>query len=128
MPFSPSTGSIITPDPDCLFCKIATGKLPATVVYDGGDTLFFNDIAPKAKVHVLGIPKEHIPSLHKIQGDHHLLVGKLLHDAVHVASDLGLDTGGYRVLTNIGANAGQVVGHLHFHILGGEPLGAMVSK
>lgn len=110
---------------DCIFCSIAAGSTPAEIIFDGGDTLFFHDISPKAKVHILGIPKDHIPSLQEIQGDHHALVGKLLHDAVHVAEEAGLDEGGYRVLTNIGAHAGQVVPHLHFHILGGEPLGPL---
>lgn len=117
----------MTTDADCIFCQIVAKQAPATVVFDGGDTLFFRDISPKAKVHIVGIPKEHLASLHAVKADHHAMIGKLLHDVAHVAEDVGLAEGGYRVVTNIGAHAGQMVSHLHFHILGGEPLGPMVS-
>ena len=116
------------PDPDCIFCSIAAGTTPADVVFDGGDTVFFHDISPQAKVHLIGISKEHIASLREMKGDYHTMVGKLLHDAVHVAHDAGLDEGGYRIVTNIGAHAGQVVSHLHFHILGGERLGPLNAR
>lgn len=113
---------------DCIFCSIVAEQTPADVVFDGGDTLFFHDISPKAKVHVVGITKEHIASLQELHGDHHALVGKLLHDAAHVAQAVGVDESGYRVITNIGAHAGQLVPHLHFHILGGEPLGPLNAR
>lgn len=111
---------------DCVFCKIVNGGLKADVVFDGGDTLFFRDIRPKAKVHVVGIPKQHIQSVATMVGDDHGVVGKLLHDAAHVAKELGMAAAGYRLVANVGQNAGQEVQHLHFHILGGEPLGPLV--
>jgi histidine triad (HIT) family protein len=94
-------------------------------VYDGGDTLFFRDINPRARIHILGILKEHVASLAAVNSDQHAVMGKLLHDAVHVAEDLGLRDSGYRVITNIGPDSGQAVPHLHIHILGGEQLGPL---
>lgn len=108
---------------DCIFCNIIEGTTPADIVFDGGDTLFFRDISPKAKVHIVGIPKKHYESLDEISGDDHAVIGKLLHEAAHVAEDMGLKESGYRVITNVGPDAGQDIKHLHFHILGGEPLG-----
>jgi histidine triad (HIT) family protein len=110
---------------NCIFCSIVEKVTPSDIVFDGGDTLFFRDISPKAKVHVIGIPKKHLTSLDDVQGDDHALIGKLLHEAAEVASQLGILESGYRVLTNVGADAGQEVQHLHFHVIGGEPLGAM---
>lgn len=110
---------------DCIFCAIAAGGGSADVVYDGGDTIFIRDINPKARVHVLGIPKEHLASLGALNSDQHELMGKLMHDAVHVAEEMGLRDSGYRVITNIGSDSGQVVPHLHIHVLGGEPLGPL---
>lgn len=113
---------------ECIFCKIATGTISADILFDGGDTLFFSDIHPQAPVHIVGIPKQHIVSLDAMVGDDHLLIGKLLHDATHVAREKGIFNTGYRLLTNIGLHAGQEVPHLHFHILGGEPLGPIRCK
>lgn len=111
--------------PDCIFCSIASGASSADIVYDGGNTLFFRDINPKARIHVLGILKDHVASLAAINSEHHEVMGKLLHDVVHVAEELGLRDSGYRVITNIGPDSGQEVPHLHLHILGGEPLGPL---
>ena len=110
---------------DCIFCSIVGGSSKGDIVFDGGDTLWFRDVSPKAPVHVLGIPKQHIVSLAGVKGDDHALLGKLLHEAASVAAEMGLAADGYRVLTNVGANAGQEVQHLHMHLLGGEPLGPM---
>lgn len=106
----------------CIFCSAAAGDTPVDVVFDGGDTLFFRDISPKARVHILGIPKKHIDSLSDVGEEDRELLSKLMVDAVHVARDQGLVEGGYRVVTNDGPDAGQEVQHLHFHILGGERL------
>lgn len=110
---------------ECIFCKIVEGVVPADIVFDGGDTLFFKDIHPKAPVHIIGIPKKHLTSLDAMIGDDHLAIGKLMHDATHIARDAGIFESGYRVVTNVGAYAGQEVPHLHFHIVGGEPLGSI---
>jgi len=110
---------------DCIFCKIVEKKSSADIIFDGGDTLFFNDISPKAATHILAIPKKHIISLSTLVADDHAVIGKLIHDIGHVAEEAGLEEGGYRVISNVGSNAGQAVAHLHFHILGGEPLGPL---
>lgn len=111
--------------PECIFCSIVSGKVSAETVFDGGDTLFFKDTHPKAPVHILGIPKKHLTSLDPMVGDDHLTIGKLLHDATHVARDAGIFESGYRIITNVGIHGGQEIPHLHFHILGGEPLGPL---
>lgn len=110
---------------DCIFCEIVAGRTPVDVVYDGGDTLFFRDISPKARVHLVGIPKKHIISLADVVAYDQAVVGKLLHDIVHVAEEMGITESGYRVITNVGRDAGQEVQHLHFHVLGGESLGSL---
>lgn len=112
---------------ECIFCSIVDGVTPADVVFDGGDTLFFRDIEPKAAVHIVAITKKHIASLDAVVGDDHAVIGKLLHEAAHVAEDVGIKESGYRVITNVGRDAGQEIHHLHFHILGGEPLGPLKS-
>ena len=110
---------------DCIFCRIVAGSTPVEPVYDGGDTLFFHDISPKAKVHILGIPKNHLSSLSIMTAADQAIIGKLIHDATIVAKDKGIDEGGYRLVCNIGSDAGQVVKHVHIHILGGETLGPL---
>jgi len=114
-----------TPQAECIFCQIVAGTTQADVLFDGGDTLFFRDISPKAAVHIVGIPKKHLASLDAVVADDQAMLGKLLHDCADVATTAGLVEGGYRVLTNVGSDAGQEVNHLHFHILGGEPLGPL---
>lgn len=109
----------------CIFCGIAAGVTMSDIVYDGGDTIFFRDINPKARVHIVGIPKEHITSLAAVAADSLSLLGKLFHDASVVARQQELEGGGYRVVTNVGSDAGQEVEHMHIHILGGESLGPL---
>lgn len=94
-------------------------------MYDGGDTLFFRDIAPKAPVHIVAITKKEISSLDHMTDEDQALLGKLMKDITIVAKQMGLSEGGYRVITNVGNDAGQEVKHLHFHMLGGEPLGPL---
>ena len=109
---------------DCIFCKIASGDVPADIVYEDEAILAFRDMAPQAPVHVLVIPKEHIASLDGI-GDsagHRELAGHLLSKAKAVASLLGLKNG-YRLVCNCGEDGMQTVGHLHFHLLGGRKMG-----
>ena len=106
---------------DCLFCKIAAGEIPSNKVYEDAEILAFHDIAPQAPVHVLVIPKEHIPSVDGIDGENADLVAHIFTKIPKIAASLGL-TGGYRVISNCGDDAGQTVKHLHFHILGGKPL------
>ena len=110
---------------ECIFCQIAAGAAAAQVVYDGGGTFFFRDISPKAPVHVVAIPKKHITSLNGVGLTDRELLGQLMIDIAQVAQQLGVSEDGYRVIANVGGNAGQEVPHLHFHILGGEPLGPL---
>ncbi len=110
---------------DCVFCGIVADPTQADIVFDGGDTLFFRDIHPKAPVHIVGIPQKHLASLAAVHGDDHALIGKLLHEVAEVAAEAGLAESGFRVITNIGKDAGQEIQHLHFHILGGESLGPL---
>lgn len=110
---------------ECIFCQIASGVTTADIVHDGGETLFFRDISPKAAVHIVAIPKRHISSLADLGEKDRELIGQMLLDTVTVARQAGLTEDGYRVISNVGRNAGQEVQHLHWHILGGESLGPL---
>jgi histidine triad (HIT) family protein len=108
---------------DCLFCKIVAGEIPAKIVKRSDDALAFRDIDAKAPVHVLVIPTHHIAAVRDAKGlDGERLLGSLLAFAASVASEMGLDGDGYRIVTNTGRNAGQSVDHLHLHLLGGRKL------
>lgn len=102
---------------DCLFCKIVAGNIPAKIVYEDSDMLVFEDIAPKAPVHLLAIPRRHIENLDDLDSEAELLLGKMLGKISKIAHDSGLAEG-YRVITNTNEGGGQEVYHLHFHILG----------
>lgn len=106
---------------DCLFCKIAEGKIPSTEVYSDEFVYAFRDINPQAKTHVLVIPKEHIASAADINEENSRTVAHIFEVIPKIAASEGL-TGGFRVVTNSGPDACQSVHHLHFHILGGEQL------
>ena len=108
---------------NCLFCKIIRGEIPSTTVYEDGHVLAFRDISPQAPVHVLVVPKEHIGSADDLTPENSHLAAKCLEAVAKIAEGEGLG-GGYRVITNVGADGGQSVFHLHFNILGGKPFGA----
>jgi histidine triad (HIT) family protein len=114
-------------DPDCLFCRIVAGEIPATVVHETGTTLAFRDIAPKAPTHVLVIPKDHHPDVVSLVRADPALSADVLAAAAEVAEAEGLLGDGFRLLFNNGGYAGQDVFHVHAHVLGGAPLGQMVS-
>ena len=106
---------------DCIFCRIASGDIPATIVKRAGDVVAFRDLDPRAPTHVLVIPAKHLPAVRDADGaDDEQLLGRLLAFTAEVASELGLDRGGYRIVTNTGPDAGQSVDHLHLHLLGGR--------
>jgi histidine triad (HIT) family protein len=108
---------------DCLFCKIVKGEIPAKIVKRSDDALAFRDIDARAPVHVLVIPTRHVAAVREVKGaEGEMLLGRLLAFAAEVASDEGLDGGGYRIVTNTGKNAGQSVDHLHLHVLGGRKM------
>lgn len=106
---------------NCLFCKIVTGDIPSTKVYEDEHVLAFRDIAPMAPTHILVIPKTHIPSVDGITGENSQVVAHIFEVIPQIAKAENL-TEGYRVVSNCGAHAGQTVHHLHFHILGGKQL------
>jgi histidine triad (HIT) family protein len=106
---------------DCLFCRIVAGEIPATIVKRSEDVLAFRDIDARAPTHVLVIPNRHLPAVRDARGpEEEKMLGRLLAYAAQVASELGLDAGGYRIVTNTGKDAGQSVDHLHLHVLGGR--------
>ena len=106
---------------DCLFCKIVAGEIPSTKVYEDETVLAFRDIAPQAPTHVLVIPKAHIKDASEINAENAALVAHCMEVVAKVAELEGL-SGGFRVVSNCGADAGQTVNHLHFHVLGGKKL------
>ena len=107
---------------ECLFCKIVTGDIPADVVYSDDDVLAFRDINPRAPIHVLVIPKEHLDSLASVADEHRDLMGHIMLVAREIAKDEGLGPSGYRTVINVGVDGGQTVQHLHLHLLGGRAL------
>ena len=110
---------------DCIFCKIIAGDIPSSKVYEDDKILAFRDINPEAKVHVLVIPKEHIPSMDGITEENSAIVSYIFTKIPAIAREAGA-LNGYRVVSNCGPDAAQSVPHLHFHILGGEELPAHI--
>ncbi|WP_312641453.1 histidine triad nucleotide-binding protein [Hydrogenoanaerobacterium sp.] len=106
---------------DCLFCKIAAGEIPSNKIYEDDKVLAFYDIDPKAPVHFLVIPKEHIASADCITAENSTLIAHVFEVIAKIAADLKLEKG-YRIVNNCGEHGGQTVGHLHFHILAGRSL------
>ena len=105
----------------CLFCKIANKELDSEIVQETENTLAFKDINPAAPTHVLVIPKEHVVSVQEFNTAETALLGELIATVQKVASDAGVDNA-YRLVANIGGEAGQTVDHLHFHVIGGRSL------
>jgi len=106
---------------DCIFCKIAAGEIPSNKVYEDEQILAFHDINPEAPVHVLVIPKQHIPSMDGVTAENSACVAHIFEQIPQIAKAAGI-TNGYRVISNCGPDAAQTVPHLHFHILGGKAL------
>ena len=110
---------------DCLFCKIAAGEIPSTKVYEDENVLAFRDINPQAPVHILVIPKQHIESAAAITPENASAVSDCLVAIAKIAAQEHLDSG-FRVISNVGEDAGQTVKHLHFHILAGVKMGERI--
>ena len=106
---------------NCLFCKIITGDIPSTCVYEDETVFAFRDIAPQAPTHILVIPKEHISGCNGVTAENSAVVAHIFEVIPQIAKAEGLENG-YRVVSNCGDDAGQTVHHLHFHILGGKKL------
>ena len=107
---------------DCIFCKIACGDIPATKVYEDETVVAFNDLEPQAPTHILIIPKMHIASADEINEANSAVVAHIFEVAAKIAKEKGLSNG-YRIVNNCGADGGQTVKHLHFHLLGGRQFG-----
>jgi len=105
-------------DPNCIFCKIVAGQIPARKAYEDGELLAFHDINPWAPVHVLLIPKLHIATLADVGPEHSALLGRMLALAPRLMRELGADNG-FRTVINTGRDGGQEVYHLHMHVMGG---------
>lgn len=108
---------------DCIFCKIAAGEIPADIVYDDGEVLAFRDINPEAPVHLLLIPRQHIATLNDLSEVDAALVGRLYLAGQQIAAELGVAESGYRTVINCNRDAGQLVFHIHMHLLAGRELG-----
>ena len=106
---------------DCLLCKIITGEIPSTKVYEDDTVFAFRDINPQAPTHVLVVPKAHIADCNGVSAANSAVVAHIFEVIPKIAQAEGL-TGGYRVVSNCGSDAGQTVQHLHFHVLGGKAL------
>lgn len=111
---------------DCLFCKIIAGEIPSTKVYEDELCYAFNDISPMAPTHILIVPKTHFNDVSEINTDNSQIVAHIFEVANKLAKEKNL-SGGYRIVTNCGDDAGQTVKHLHFHLLGGAKLGVELA-
>lgn len=109
----------MTTDPNCLFCKIVAGTIPSTQVYSDELVIVFKDINPKAAVHLLIVPREHIISLNELEASHDTLMGHIMRLLPKIAKEQGLNDG-FRTVINTGAGGRQIVFHLHVHLLGGH--------
>jgi histidine triad (HIT) family protein len=109
-------------DTSCIFCKIAAREIPADILRETERVVAFRDLDPKAPTHVLLIPKEHVVSLAGIDDGHADMLADIVQSATHLARTEGIDDSGWRLVSNVGPDAGQAVFHLHFHLLGGRPM------
>ena len=109
-------------DPSCLFCRIARGELPATIMHDDDGLVAFRDIDPKAPTHILIIPRAHVATLNDLEPSHRGMLGDMHLLASALARVEGISEEGWRVVVNCGPGAGQTVFHVHMHLLGGRPM------
>jgi histidine triad (HIT) family protein len=108
---------------DCLFCKMVDGEIPTDPLYDDDLVFAIWDINPRAPVHFMVIPKEHLPTAQDIKGEHGPLISRMFTAVTEVAREEGIGESGYRLAFNVGDDAGMTIPHLHLHCLGGRPLG-----
>jgi histidine triad (HIT) family protein len=111
----------MTADPDCIFCRIVSKQIPASLVYQDEQVTAFNDLNPQAPTHVLLVPNEHIANTEALEPRHDTAVGALLRTARTIAATAGVSESGYRLVVNTGKDANNTVAHLHVHLLGGRP-------
>lgn len=104
---------------DCIFCRIVKGEAPANFIYRDDAMVVFHDTRPKAPVHVLIVPREHIESLNALDERHSAIISRMILKAKEIARILGIDESGYKVIINVGRGGGQIIFHLHIHLIGG---------
>jgi histidine triad (HIT) family protein len=109
-------------DSSCIFCKIAAREIPAEILRESDRVVAFRDLDPKAPTHILLIPKDHIASLEDLTDEHGAMLADIAQAAAHLARTEGIDQTGWRLVSNVGPDAGQSVFHLHFHLLGGRKM------
>ena len=107
---------------DCVFCKIASGEIPSTIVYQDEQVIAFHDINPQAPKHLLIIPRKHVPTIAHLSEAESSLIGHMISVANQLAKMEGVAESGYRLVINCGKEGGQLVNHLHLHLLGGRQL------
>jgi len=107
---------------DCIFCKVVNKEIPSFMLYEDDEIVVIKDIEPKAPVHLLIIPKKHIPSLNQLEPEDKELIGKLVLVGKEMAKNQGVNESGYRLTFNVGKDSGQTINHLHLHLLGGRKL------
>ncbi len=107
---------------DCLFCKIISREVPGDIVYEDDKIIAFKDIEPQAPVHVLIVPREHIPALVDLTEETADIIGYLHYKTREIAKEMGIEERGFRLICNYGKDANQIVPHIHFHLIGGRSL------
>ena len=115
------------PMSECIFCKIAQREIPSEIVYEDDDVLAFKDIQPLAPVHLVVIPKIHLRNLNDVTPEYEVLMGHIFGVIRRLVEELGVAETGYRVVINNGTDGGQIVGHLHVHLLGGQALNVIIG-
>ncbi len=104
---------------DCIFCKIIKGESPADFIYRSEEVVVFRNIKPSAPIHMLIVPVEHIENINALEERHSALISKMILTSKEIAGQLGISESGYKLIINTGADAGQVIFHLHIHLIGG---------
>ena len=112
-----------SPDPDCIFCKIVGGQIPAEIVFQNDQVTAFRDVNPQMPVHVLVVPNQHIANTEALEPEHDTIVGAVIRSGREVARREGLSERGYRLVMNTGRDANNTVPHLHMHVMGGRTMG-----
>jgi len=107
-------------NPDCIFCKIIAGEVPATIVYRDPQVTAFRDLHPVAPTHILIVPNRHIESVNQLEAEDEALVGHIFSVARILAEQEGVHESGFRIINNTGAHGGQTIFHMHFHLIGGQ--------
>lgn len=108
---------------DCVFCNIVNKTLTSEILFENENLIAIRDILPKAPVHVLVLPREHIMSINKLEPGHTALIGEMVYTAKLLAEKFGIGETGYKLVFNVGRDGGQVIPHLHLHLLGGKNMG-----